>query len=421
MSKLANELALVLQPMTKVGWKSDPLDETEGAQLHNTQTRMTFSEVSAEHETERTASDLSAKQELFLAASKGDRQAKSELSGAVIREVNINILGQLFASSFFANKTYGPADWPVIRTKLYDKNFFVTSVGINGGNPMKQHVEAVSDYLLNFGYWATDDYEFAQYNLQTGPLNYFGEALARIQYELGLHMDQVARDFLRANAYFNGTPGFTFGGISGSSAALTTLLNLHPSINATNIPPANGLDMSGVGTAGRWSMEKIKRILDYCVRWTADVQPRESGSLSGPLEVRAVHCSSQRKRDLWDLPDMVALVSTTIPGEPSAPATAPTQTITEEARGQIWRSGRIDEFFGQPCPIVPNNTLAANEVYVAFNRPAGTFHSKPSFDSTVHNQSPELAKKNAESVWMKKCGVFSMENDTISNFLQIRI
>ena len=58
---------------------------------------------------------------------------------------------------------------------------------------------------------------------------------------------------------------------------------------------------------------------------------------------------------------------------------------------------------------------------MAFNRPAGTFHSKPFFDSTVHNQSPELAKKNAESVWMKKCGVFSMENDTIPNFLQIKL
>ena len=417
MSKVSDELALILQPMSKIGWETSPFIQTAKGVAKT----MQYSELCAEKAEARKTVSVEQRNELFLAASKGDKQAKSELSGAMITEVNINILGQLFAMSFFETKTYGPADYPVIRGKLYDKNFFVTSIGINGGNPMKQKVEAMIDYILTFGFWATQDYEFAQYNLQTGPLNYFGDALARVQYELGLKLDQTARDFLRANAYANGALSFSFGSVSGQTAALTSLLNIHSSINSSNIPAANCLDMSGVGTAGKLNMEKIKRILDYTVRWTQDVQPLEGGPLSGPMEVRALHVSSQRWRDLWDQADMVAYQTSTPAGEPIAPITAPTQTIPAEARNQIWRNGRIDTFFGKSCPIVPNNTLASNEAYVAMNRKVGDFHSKPYFDATVHNQSPELAKKNAESVWMKKCGVFHMTNDTIPNFIQIQL
>ena len=410
MKTVSDELALILQPTIR---------EENGVE-----SRTSFSELCAEKaEAHKKVSDADRKA-LFFAASKGDPAAKSELSGAMIEEVNINVLGQLFAMSFFRTKTYGPADFPVIRTELYDKNFFVTSIGLNGGNPMKQHVEAMTDYLLNFGYWATPAFEFQQYHLQTGPLNYFGKALARVTYELGLKLDQIARDFLRANAYLNsavsGTSTLGFGSIAGNAAALTTLLNLHASINSDNIPPANGLDMSAFAT-GKLSMEKIKRILDYTVRWTQDVQPQEGGGLAGPMEVRALHVSSQRWRDLWDQADMVALVATAVTGEPYTPNTAPTATIPAEGRNAIWRSGKIDTFFGHACPIVPNNTLSSNEAYVAFNRPAGEFHSKPFFDSTVHDQTPELSQKNSERVWMKKCGVFHMTNDTIPNFLQIKL
>jgi hypothetical protein len=218
-------------------------------------------------------------------------------------------------------------------------------------------------------------------------------------------MDQVALGFLKQNKLASG---------------LRNLLSLHPSITAANIPDANYLDLSGIAGTGTWTIEKIKRILDYTVRFTSDVQPLEGGELAGPLQVRAVHCSSTRLRDIWDQVDLVALVGSTPSGEPNF-VTGPSQTVTPEARGEIFRSGKLERMFGHPFTLVPNNRLAANEVYVAMSRPAGVFHSKPSFDSAYHNQSPEMAARNMETYWMRKCGVFHQTNSQIPNYLVVKL
>lgn len=367
-----------------------------------------YSELCAAKEEAKKKITDDERKDLFQRHSMGDKQATSELCAAVTSDVNINILGQLFAMSFFETKTYGPADWPVIKAKLRQKKFFVSQVGLNGGNPMMQMAEGIMDYPLLFKMYATAAYEFPIYNLQTGPLNLLAEATADITYELGLHMDTVAKSFLDANKLASGLRG---------------LLNLHPSINSANIPDANYLDLSSIAGTGKWTVEKIKRILDYAVRFTADVQPLHGGALAGQMQVKAVHCSSLRNRDLWDMADLVALVGTAVAGEPfgSAPQTQPTQLIPEEARAEIFRNSKLERFFGHPFTIVSNNTLAADDVYVAFNRPAGVFHAKPTFDATFHNQSPEMAQRNVESVFMRKCGVFHQTNDTIPNYLIVKL
>ena len=346
------------------------------------------------------------RRDLFARHTGGDKQATHEICGAVTSEVNINILGQLFAMSFFETKPYGPADFPIIKAELYDKNFFVSSVGINGGNPQMQKSEGIMDYPLLFGFWATPAYEFPIFNLQTGPLNYLNKAIARVTYELGLQLDKVALTLMKANKVATG---------------LANLLSLHPSIVSANIPSANYLDLSAIAGTGHWTVEKMKRILDYAVRFTTDVQPQEGGDLAGPMEVRAVHCSSRRLRDMWDQADIVGLVATAVTGEPVDTVTNPTQTVSEDTRAQIWRSGKLESFLGKPFTLVPNNRLASDEVYVAMSRPAGQFHSKPAFDSTYHNQSPEMAARNMESVFMRKCGVFHQTNSQIPNYLVVKL
>ena len=365
-----------------------------------------YTELCAMKEEARKKITDAERKELFERHAKGDKAATSELCGAIVSEVNINILGQLFAMSFFETKTYGPADFPIVKAELYDKNFFVNAVGLNGGNQRMQLTEGIFDYPLMFGFWATPAYEFPIYNLQTGPLNYLNKAIARITYEMGLKMDVTALTMLKAAKVTTG---------------LASYLNLHPSIVSANIPDGNYLDLSALPTAGKWSVEKIKRILDYAVRFSTDVQPLEGGELAGPMEVRAVHCSSRRLRDMWDQAEIVALVSTEITGEPTAPPTSPTQTIDHDTRASIWRSGKLERFLGKPFTLVPNNRLAADEVYVAMNRPAGQFHSKPSFDATTHNQTPEMAARNMESVWMRKAGVFHQTNATVPNYIVAKL
>ena len=81
----------------------------------------------------------------------------------------------------------------------------------------------------------------------------------------------------------------------------------------------------------------------------------------------------------------------------------------------------MERMFGHPFTLVPNNRLAADEVYVAMSRPAGVFHSKPSFDATFHNQSADMAAKNSESVFTRKCGVFHQTNSQIPNYLVVKL
>ena len=420
MEKTAEEL--VLQPVTFVNKRTK----------HVADRRTHFTELCAEKVAARAKVSDKQRQDVFKAASAGDPDAKRELCAAVVKEVQINVLPQAsLGLSFFETISYGEEDFPEIVTDLYDKNFFVTEMGLNGGLMRKQAMEAKSAYTLTFKRWASQEYEFQKYNYQTGATNYFQKASKRMTFEQAMQIDEIALAMIRANAHTDGAGqlGFptssAYAGatpVNGSTASLLTLLNIHPKIIQSTIPGANALDLSGIGTAGKLNPEKIKRILDYTVRYSA-FQPVEGGPLSGPMRVRALHVNSTRIRDMWDQADVVSLVATAQTGEPmgSNPPTQSTQLVPEEARLQAWRSGAIEKWFGQDCPMVPSARLEANEILVAMNRPAGYFHRKPSMDEVHHNQDNELARRDAESVWMSTVGVFAMQNDTIPNFIQVKI
>jgi hypothetical protein len=368
-----------------------------------------YSELCAEKETAKKTITDADRRKLFAAHAAGDKDAASEVSAAIKSEVNLNILGQLFAMSMFDIKTYADPDWPWIRAKRQDFNYVVSTIGLDGGTPQKQMIEGIQQYQLYFKSYVTEETSYQLFDLQTGQMDYFADAIADITYALGLHLDKTAKTLLDSNQYASG---------------LRDLINLHPSIVAANIPDANYLDLStitgGASAGGQFTTEKVKRILDYCNRWTSDVQPMGGGELSGSMRVKSVHCSSRRMRDLYDLADAVALVGSLPTGEANF-VTSPSQTIPEDARGQIFRSGKLETWWGAPFTLVPNNRLAADEVYVAMNRPAGVFHHKPSMDEVFRDQSPKLRSQNRESVYMKKVGVFHQTNSQIPNFLVVKL
>lgn len=324
-----------------------------------------------------------------------------EICAARLIKISNDVLAHTFALSFLELVSLGDSEWPVIVNRHIDKNFKITKLGQNGGAPKKQLVERQTTLQLLMERISTEEYEFPLYNLQVGSTDELNECSARQVYEMTLKLDVLARAILDATAIASG---------------LRATLNLHPSIIAANIPDANYLDLSTIGTSGQWNVEKIKRILDYCARFSADT----SDDL-GDTTVKAIYLPSTQKRDFWDMCELVSAYSGYAGAAPTGVVSDPNQTIPHEARMEIWRSGKLESMFGYSFAIVTRNTIAAPYSYVSTNRPMGYFFQKPSQDSYHLDNSSKMIKANKNSIWSAKTIQMAAMSEWTKNFLRVKV
>lgn len=351
----------------------------------------------ARQETASADADGSKRRQYWQEVAEG--QHKQEVAGAVIENVNVDVLAHLFTiGAFFEVKPLGPNDYPVVITTKRDTNYTIGYLAEDNGAPRRQRVTSRSHTNLNMTQVSTEKVEFPWRSLNTGNYDYMGEAMNEVSYELDLKIDQLGLALLKSSKKASGLRG---------------CLNLHPSIVAENIPDANYLDLSGAtyGDTGVWTVLKLQAIFDYAARFSADVE-RDGG---GQLQVKTIFMSSRRIQDFWKFVDLVT-------GFSSAGTTMdPKQTVPTNIRQQIWQTGGIVQAFGNTFNLVPRNTLASDEVYVSFNKPAGRLYTKTSMDVTERDTSFEMHEKNLEALAMRKVIQLDQPSHLTKNFLVVKL
>lgn len=369
-----------------------------------------FQPGAAQFVSEATAKREALKQEMASVDPSGEKRRKyleevangehrQEVAGAIVENVNVDVLAHLFALGFFEVVTLGAADFPVIRTTKRQSNFTIGYLAEDNGAPRRQRVDSLSHRSLNMTQVSTEKYEYPWRNLTTGFHDYAGEAQNELAYELDLKMDQLALDLMKS---------------SKKASGLRATLNLHKSIIATNIPDANYLDLTSsgtYGTTGKWTVKKLQAIFSYINRFSADVEPDGS-----PLKIKSIYMSSARLEDFWDFVDLVTGFDSSLTGPKDPVATVPTSV-----REQIWNSGGIVSAFGNQFNLVPRNTLAADEVYISTNKPMGRLYVKPSMDVVERDQSFELHERNLEAMAVRKVVQFDQPSHLTKNYLVVKL
>jgi len=287
----------------------------------------------------------------YLIGAEKDPQRRQEVAEARLIRVSNDVLAHTWALSFLELQTLGDAEWPVLTNRKRDKNYTVTYLGENMGAARKQRVERYSTLQLLMKQISTEVVEWPLVSLQVGSVDQGRDVEQELSYELDLKIDQEAKAVLDSAAITSG---------------LRATLNLHPAIISANIPDANHLDHSGVGTSGVLDVEKFKRLLDYFERFAADVELDRTA-----LGIKAIYLPSTVKRQIWDFVDLVAGFSL------AGAVQDPKNTIPTEARMEIWRSAKLESMFGYRFAIVTRNTLATPYAYVSSNKPAGFFWITP--------------------------------------------
>lgn len=289
-----------------------------------------------------------------------------EFASAVRYNIAEDVLAHMWTLGFFQLTTLAEAQWPILETVNRDGTLKCYTIGEKNGKKAHQFIDRRSHASHLLRRVSSPRVQYQLLDLQVGRVAAVDRVQAETAYELQLKMDAIGKTVLDA--------GITTGG-----SGLRATLNLHRSIVAANIPDSNYLDLNGTAPAGKWSIEKIKQVLDYFERFAGDVD------VDGPLAISSIYMSTTNLRDIWDFTSVVSGFDSNITGED------PKDTISGGAKEQIYQTGKLRNVFGQPINMVTRNTISGGYAYVSSNKPVGFYWRKPSLDTT---QRKEDAEKN---------------------------
>lgn len=290
-------------------------------------------------------------------------QNRQEFAGMVRYTVNKQVLAHNYATSFFQPVSLGNEDWPQLETYLDDTSMKCWTIGENNGKAKHQWIDSRSRSIELMRRVSSPRIQYKLMDLQVGRVAEVDRIQRRMAYELTRKVDGIALAVLAASYMTSG---------------LRATLSLDSSIVTANVPDANHLSLNSVDFAGKWSVEKLKRVMDYFALFAEDVE------IDGaPLALTTIVASSQNRRDFWDFADQVSGYDSTGMVE------NPKDTVPAPMKEEIYRTGRLTNIFGNPINIITRNTIASGTAYCASNKPVGWFWTKPGMDTVNRKEDAE--------------------------------
>lgn len=322
-----------------------------------------------------------AERKELLKSAYGDREASKMLAEARIRRIFNNIEANTMGSAFFEMEVLGEEDHPLYVIETADK-VYISYIGENGKAPRRQLVKPESPYLVPLQWLSSEIVEYSKRSIYHGDLKSFDRVNAQIETELANQRDTNCKALLEA----------------GQSATFAAgVLAPHRLVVAANLPTGNYLDQSAQGSL---DIVVFKEILKYADK--------------AGLTVRSIHVPSGQTYQMRDFVSLVAGTSGTSDVE------KPSLTIPSAIHTELFRSGKLNDFFGQNLDIVGHNTLASNYGWVATDAPAGYLVTKPSLDETILDDSVAMRQINKESLMAKKVEAYYQPLPNRVNYVKFR-
>lgn len=338
----------------------------------------------------RDAGDLAAYRKLIKDA--GQAMADQDNANPAIRElaeyrtfeITNDVLATPWSLSAFMTIDLSPDELPLIeRPRGFNlQQFTVRSTALDGSTVRGQWRTTKSVEGIEMEYISTDRIEYQLIDLQQGDVSQVDDVNTRLQYDLEMHIDGLAKDNIDAAKMTSG---------------LRDLLSLHPKIDVDNLPDTNYLDLNALhpGNDNVLTIAKLKTILDHVSKFGS------AGGADQPISISTIFISPQNIRDPWDFVDLVSGFSG---GNPQ-----PKDTVLTSVREQIFNTGMITNAWGHTFSWTPNAQLAKGKMYVLTSQPLGWQFTKTVFDKMLkwdESVSPTHADRNIGEVLFKKAMKF---------------
>lgn len=301
-----------------------------------------------------------------------------ELAAYRIFEMTNDVMPTPFAMSAFQTVNLSANELPMIVTPRSRnlQHFSVYAHSIYGGSRMDQWRSDMSLVPYEMEIFRTDKVQSPIMDLQIGRVGNQDLIQQTLEFDKAMKIDATALAALDAIQV---------------SSGLRALLNFHSSVNQTNVPDKNYLDLQSptYGTPGKLTIEKIKAILKHLVMFGA-AYPDQA------MQIRSVHLSPQHLSDCWDFVDLVAGWDTS-----GAMVDNPASTVTTPVREQIFNTGMMTSAWGYNWSWSPNSQLAPGRMYIFTNQPVGWMFTKTEFDKMIKwddTNSPKHAEFNLSEI-----------------------
>jgi hypothetical protein len=351
-----------------------------------------------------TASVTDEQRKAEFVKAQTDPETAKALAGAQVKRIEEYVLANTFALSFFELETLAPEDTPVEVVRTRDRASICHWIS-QSGKPKKRQItddDSRTDYSMAKITTGRIEYPTGDINLGFKPfMKYRAEVEEQATHRLDMKLDTYCKALLDAGDLPSG---------------LRATLNFESEVIQANLPDANYLDLSTeatYGTGGAINLPRCKAIMSYLNSWTGDSTPDRT-----PLRMTNIFTGAPALETLWDLPSQVA-------GYAHATAELdPKNVIPESARVELFRTGKIMDMFGYQFNWVPRNTLTAQYLYIATNKPVGTMWHKPAFDKakTITGEMDEdLNRRMMEAFWMEKVIQFTLPSRNTYKYLIVNL
>jgi hypothetical protein len=339
-----------------------------------------------ENRYDRTNKEDRAAYKALLQKSLHDKGAAKELADYRVFEITNDVMASPWALTAFQIINLSAEELPLIeRPQSKNLNSFETrSVGIDGGARMAQWESMQQFETMNVEAISTDKVEYRLMDLQTGDISQADAITARLKYDMEMKIDALAKANIDAAL---------------AASGLRDDLNIHPSIDSTNIPDKNYLDLSATdyGAVGKITIERLKAILAHMMLFGS------VGGSSEPFKISTIMLSPQHLSDPWEFTDLVSETSGT------STSAAIQGTVTPSVRQAIFQSGMITSAWGNTFSWTPNAQLPKYRLYVLTSLPLGWMFTKTVYDRTItfdDSNSPQHALENRGEIMLRRTCTF---------------
>jgi hypothetical protein len=314
--------------------------------------------------------------QIALQAHQGDQMMQRELQALRATMVNNFLRARSNVMGFFEMEDLGPDEMPIIG-KTTDEEVKITYVGRDGGIRHDQNELETGAILVPHKEYTTGVFEFPLTDPVTGNIS----VAASIGRDMGYDLDMtISADLWRLLVFkFGATASDVLKAFTYTGAKVDRTLNLHSSIDVSNLPATNILTASTSGSNTQFTLECLQEVVRYCGAW--------GHNIDGGMQMKPVDIFIPSK-DVFGFLDDAGI-----------------SVADNELTRQIHTTGFIFSFGGVNWNLVADVTLSSKDglAYVRTTKPIGKVWTKTSrdqhiidtnsFDVQMNNKGKEVMKK----------------------------